>query len=116
MFSLFCKDIKSSFDKDYNLKDTVNAYSKIVKFESCRENIHESGTHSIKYVAVLFILVTLYQGLQNAWKQYPVIFLFSCSQRDFNNRGYLPFTWKFRLENQLVRTILFGELRKIYGL
>ena len=62
MFSLFCKDIKSSFDKDYNLKDTVNAYSKIVKFESCRENIHESGTHSIKYVAVLFILVTLYQG------------------------------------------------------
>ena len=41
MFSLFCKDIKSSFDKVYNLKDTVNAYSKIVKFESCRENIHE---------------------------------------------------------------------------
>ena len=91
-------------------------YSKIVKFESCPENIQvKSSTHSKKCVGVLFTLVTLYQGLQNAWKQYPVIFLFSCSRRDFNNCGYLPFTWKIRLENELVSIILFGKPRKYMG-
>ena len=34
------------------------------------------------------------------------------------NQGYLPFTWKnwkFWLENQMVHTILFGKVQKIWA-
>ena len=42
---------------------------------------------------------------------------FPCSNG--KNLAYLPFTWenrKFRLENHMVRTILFGNLEKIWAL